>query len=101
MSWLTYFLFPPDFESAISVIPLKVIGMIPMCGSRGGGGGGGRGSGPPLKNHKNIGFLSNTGPDPLKNHKATKPAFSVVPLSAHQRNAILWRLAGGPMIACF
>ena len=21
---------------------------------------------PPLKNHKNIGFLSNTGPDPLK-----------------------------------
>ena len=30
-----------------------------------------------LKNHKNIGFLSNTGPDPLKNHKATKPAFNV------------------------
>ena len=37
-------------------------------------GGGGRGSGPPpthththtLKNHKNIGFLSNTSPDPLK-----------------------------------
>ena len=26
---------------------------------------------PPLKNYKNIGFLSNTGPDPLKNHKAT------------------------------
>ena len=26
------------------------------------GGGRGRGSGPP-KNHKNIGFLSNTGPD--------------------------------------
>ena len=21
---------------------------------------------PPLKNHKNVGFLSNTGPDPLK-----------------------------------
>ena len=31
---------------------------------------------PPLKNHKNIGFLSNTGPDLLKNHKATKPAFN-------------------------
>ena len=33
-----------------------------------------RGTGPPtppLKNHKNIGFLSNTGPDPLNNHKAT------------------------------
>ena len=24
----------------------------------------------PLQNHKNIGFLSKTGPDPLKNHKA-------------------------------
>ena len=33
----------------------------------------------PLKNHKNIGFLSNTGPDPLKNHKDTKPALNVGP----------------------
>ena len=35
---------------------------------------------PPLKNHTNIGFrgiLANTGPDPLKNHKAFKPAFIV------------------------
>ena len=29
-----------------------------------------------LKNHKNIGFFSNTGPNPLKNQKATKPAFN-------------------------
>ena len=42
---------------------------------------------PPLKNHKNIGFPSNTGPDPLKNQKATKPAFNVGPSSARQRNA--------------
>ena len=40
-----------------------------MCG----GGGGGRGPDPPRKS-QNMGFLSNTGPDPLKNHKATKPA---------------------------
>ena len=33
-----------------------------MCGSRGGD----RGSGPPLETYKNIGFLGNTGPDPLK-----------------------------------
>ena len=33
-----------------------------MCGSRGGTGS----EPPPLKNHKNIEFLSNTGPDPLK-----------------------------------
>ena len=26
-------------------------------------------------------LLSNTGPDPLKNHKATKPAFDVGPSS--------------------
>ena len=40
-----------------------------------------------LKNHKNTGFLSNTGPDPLKNHKATKPAFNVGSSSARQHNA--------------
>ena len=36
------------------------------------GGGGARGSHPPslshLENHKAIGLLSNTGPDPLENH---------------------------------
>ena len=42
------------------------------------------------KNHKNIGLLSNTGPDPMKNHKATKPALNVI--------AIKWRFAGGPMM---
>ena len=31
--------------------------------------GGGRGSGPPLKNHKNIGFPSNVDPHPLKSTK--------------------------------
>ena len=50
--------------------------------------GGDRGSGSPLKNHKNIGFISDTGPDPLKNHKAAKPAFNVGSSSARQRNAI-------------
>ena len=43
---------------------------------------------PLLKNHKIIGFLSNTGLDSAKNHKATKPAFNVGPSSAHQQNAI-------------
>ena len=41
---------------------------------------------PPLKNHINKGFLCNTGPDPLKNHKATKPAFNVEPSSARKPN---------------
>ena len=67
------------------------------CGSRGGTGG----PDPPLKNHKNIGFLSNTGPDLLKNHKATKPAFNVWPSSARQRMAFRWRADDGPLLVVF
>ena len=33
-------------------------------------------------------FLSNTSPDLMENHKATKPEFNVGPLSAPQRNTI-------------
>ena len=58
------------------------------CESRGGTVGPDPPLPPPPKNHKNIGFLSNTGPDPLKNHKAAKPAFNFGPSSARQRNAI-------------
>ena len=36
------------------------------CADPEGGGTGGPDPPPPLKNHKNIGSLSNTGPDPLK-----------------------------------
>ena len=47
-----------------------------MCGSSGGG------TGvvdppPPGKSQKYSFFFSNTGPDPLENHIATKPAFIV------------------------
>ena len=57
-------------------------------GMRGSRGGGGRAGGPFLPEiHKNdIGFHGNTGPDPLKNHKATKPAFNVGPSSARQQD---------------
>ena len=54
---------------------------VPMRGSTGGGGSGDLE--PPSR-----AFLSNTCPDPLKNHKATKPAINVVPSSARQQNAI-------------
>ena len=46
-------------------------------------GGGARGPDPPTKS-----ILSNTGPDPLKSHKVTKPVFNVGPSSVRQRNAI-------------
>ena len=52
----------------------------------------------PLKDHKNIGFLCNTGP-------ATKPAFSVVPPAARLLNVIYmefrWRADDGPLIVVF
>ena len=45
----------------------------------------------PLKNHKNIGVLSNTGTHPLNKHKAAKPAFNVGP-SLAQGNTFRWLL---------
>ena len=86
------------FKSSIFVVPIMASKSLKMLRflkhqfqsknvliQRGGGG-----SRPllPLKNHKNMGFLSNTGPDPQKNHKAIKPAFNVGPTSAGQQNAI-------------
>ena len=47
-----------------------------------GGAGGPHPTPPPLKNHKTIAFLSDTDPDHMKNHKATKPAFNAGPSSA-------------------
>ena len=52
-----------------------------MRGSRRGGGG--QGVRPPLKNHKNIVFFSNTGPDPLK-------------ITKHQARIQLWFIIGPP-----
>ena len=56
-------------------------------GSREGGDRGSRPPPPPRKITK-IGFLSNTGTDPLKNRKATRPEFNVRPSSGRQQNAI-------------
>ena len=54
---------------------------------------------PPLKKSQNIGFLINTGPDPLK---ITKPS-SQHSMLGHHRHAsetpFKWRFAGGPMMA--
>ena len=55
----------------------------------------------PLKTFKAIGFLSNTGLDPLENHNAIK----LWPSSAHQRNAISmmfrWGAVDGPLLVVF
>ena len=39
---------------------------------------------PPLMNHKNIGFLSNSGPDPQKNHKANQASIQCYTPSHHR-----------------
>ena len=49
---------------------------------------GDRGSRPHWKITKIYRVFCNTGPDPLENQKATKPAFHDGPLSGRQRNAI-------------
>ena len=54
----------------------------------GGGGGSGPRRLPTRKSKKAIGFFSNTGPDPIENHKASNPVINVGPSSAYQRNAI-------------
>ena len=50
---------------------------------------------PPPKNHKNIGFLSNTGPDPLKNHKATQARvqFRAIIGTPAKRQVFVWILS--------
>ena len=54
------FLLPQSYDEI-----MRIISRQSMRGSSGGGG-----SGPPtMKNHKNIEFLSNTGPDALKTTK--------------------------------
>ena len=63
--------------------------------------GGGQGVRTPLKNHKNIGFLSNICPDPLKNHKLP----SQHSMLGHHRHAsempFKWRVDDCPLIVAF
>ena len=70
-----------------------------MYGSRGEGGGGQGVRTPLQENYKNIGFLSNTGPDPLK---ITKLPIQHSMLG-HNRPAsetpFKWCFAGGPLMA--
>ena len=55
----------------------------------------------PLKNHEKLGFLSNTGPYPLKTTKLS----SQNSMLDHHRHAsetpFKWRFAGGPLLVVF
>ena len=54
----------------------------------------------PLKNHKNIGLLRISGPDPLKIYEATEPVIISMPAKRHLM-ALCWRADGGPLIVLF
>ena len=65
---------------------------------------GGWGVRTPLENsqsHHYEGSLSNTGPDSVENHKASKPAFNVELHRPASETLFKWRFAGGPMMARF
>ena len=59
---------------------------------------GGQNPPPPLKNHKNIGFLSNTVPDPLKFSNSQSQHLML----GHHRHAsaapLKWRFSGGSIM---
>ena len=65
-----------------------------MSGSRGG-------SGVSLKNHKNKGFLSNTGPDSLKTTKLPSQHSMLGHYRPTSEKPFKWRFAGGPMMAAY
>ena len=73
---LLVFLFDSDLSSNMG-----------MCGSRGG-----QGVRTPLKNHKNIGFSSNTGPDPLKNrsYQASIQCWAIIGTPAKRHSGIAY-----------
>ena len=63
------------------------------------GGGGGAGGPDPPKNLKNIGFLSHSGPDPLKKNTKLPSQHSMLGHHQHARETPLkWRFAGGPLV---
>ena len=68
------------------IAPLSIIQMFYIEHGRIQRGAGGPDPPPEKSQILRVSYYS--GPDPLKNHKATKPEFNVGPSSAHQRNAI-------------
>ena len=60
---------------------------------------GGQGSGPVQENYKNIEFLSNTGPDPLKITKLPIQHSSLGLYRPASETPFKWRFADGPLMA--
>ena len=72
-----------------------------MRGSRGRGR---QGTGPPPEISQSYRFLSNTGPDPLKNHKLPSQHSMLGhhwPASEPHLNGVRWRVDDGPLLMVF
>ena len=87
-------------------IVLAIFGLIlhhTLQTQRGGGGGGGvggdRGSGPTQTNYKKIGFLRNTGPDPLKITKLLSQHLMLGHNWPASETPFKWCFVGGPFMA--
>ena len=67
--------------------------------------GGGQGSGPPLKNHKNIGFHSNTVPDSLKKSQSYQASIqcwaTIAPPAKRYLMVFCWWADDGPLLVLF
>ena len=97
-----------SIESTQSVIqkPMRTISMIRWVFSiyigRSHAGQGSRGPDLlPPENHKNIEYLSNTGPDPLKFSKLPSQHSTLGHHRHPSETPFKWRFAGGPMMARF
>ena len=70
-----------------------------------GGGGAGGSDPPPLKNHKTIGFPSNTGPDPLKKSQGYQASIQCWAINGTivklHFNGVCWRADVGPLMVVF
>ena len=77
------------WKGCVCVVCLRRCVFLPFCKMHGSRGGTVGPESPSLKNHKNIGFLSNTGPDPLKISQSCKASMQC------------WALSGGQMMAHF
>ena len=62
---------------------------------------GGQGVQTTQKNHKNVGFLSNTGPDPLKSTRLPSQHSMLDHHRPASETPFKWCFAGGPMMARF
>ena len=101
------FIYTTSSESSGETVRMHRFVCAKACTDRERGGGGGQGSRHPipLKNHKNIGFLNNTGPDPLKITKLP----SQHSMLGHHRHAsetpfkwrFCWRIQDGPLTVVF